>query len=61
MSDYYKKEICMESFIHEIYEHSDLVNIKIRFYSSKYNDSDPKFMEIKHKINKIWIDAFNKG
>ena len=31
MCDFYKKEIQMESFIHEIYEQSDLANIKIRF------------------------------
>ena len=41
-------------------EDRDLVNIKIRFYSSKYNESDPKFMELKWKINNVWIDLLNK-
>ena len=61
MSDFYKKENCMESFIHVIYENSDSVDIKIRFYSSKYNASNPKFIELKQKINNVWIDVLNKG
>ena len=61
MSDFYKKEICMESFIHEVCEHSDSFDIKIRFYSSKCDVCNPKFIEFKHKINYKWIDVLNGG
>ena len=47
----------MESFIYQIYEHSDLVDIKIIFHSSKYNVSDPKFMELKQKINGLMFST----
>ena len=60
MSDLYKEVLHMEFFVHEIYKHGNKVDIKIKFYSSKYNIDDKTFKKLEEAIKNKWLDVINK-
>ena len=53
-SNHYKELIYMESFVQKVHKDIDEVDIKISFYSFKYDVDDENFKELKRTIKRKW-------
>ena len=53
-SNHYKELIYLESFVQKLHKDIDEVDIKISFYSFKYDVDDENFKELKRTMNRKW-------
>ena len=53
-SNHYKELIYIESFVQKVHKDIDEVDIKISFYSFKYDVDDENFKELKRTMNRKW-------